>query len=707
MKPTHIVVLFIVCCSLRSNGLVISGQDRPQKIVLGANGSEAPDNSITLGQHDVNSKDFNAPMRATPHGICMYALPPHFNIGLLDSTFKQPVPQPMNISPPGEPPLQGMFDTNQFALERIFYDRMEMAATRLILPSECVMFYVPYFVAWETSAANGVWVAAHRPALDKELVGHLTHFGSIGLSGRNHFIVVGRISYNALGFVNNGIFQHMVKLVLEDTDPGQMPNVFAVPYPTWFRYYPSLETSPGRLPTPGKIHVHSAFANIKSNSNTCINNGLGNLTLRMRSACDGRSSCSFLISLVAETVSQQTSCPIHDVVGSYSCDKGTPMSFRTVPHEKSVGHAVVLSCHRGPCWLWGACTHPGKENPGSGNTRAGPMAALIGSARAEEYERNVIFDMCAQRPHLCSVYDTGLRENSSTFVHSRIPDMYQLLMASTFCINPPGDTPTRKGLFDSLVLGCIPVVTSEDSMQHYRFHLPFWRSVSVLVTTEQLFSEGFNLFDHLAAYQQNNAMEVWQKQETIRKVAYSLQYSNEPATAVMRGPDAFDRIVEYMLSRPTYGDSQHDFPDTYQFVSEKSGRKLFARSGDYQDGFGASSIGIEKASDDIWRILGRGDGSCCYRIVNVASNRTLYAQTNAPDAVNFGAAKAFSPTWSDQKWRFTAQGDGSFTIANVASGRRLFAMPGQEALAGMGATLLLPGSPLQRWKIVAKKGGEA
>merc|ERR1719247_3409357 len=114
------------------------------------------------------------------------------------------------------------------------------------------------------------------------------------------------------------------------------------------------------------------------------------------------------------------------------------------------------------------------------------MAAVIGSARPTEHERTVTFDMCKQRPQLCAVYDTGQRENSSSFVHSRIPDMYQLLMASTFCINPPGDTPTRKGLFDSLVLGCIPVVTSEDSLQHYAWHIPNWREVSVYVAEEQL-----------------------------------------------------------------------------------------------------------------------------------------------------------------------------------------------------------------------------
>jgi len=654
-------------------------------------------------QDDQNSSAL-LPMRATTHGICMYTLPPQFNIGLLDSVFQQPVPQPMNISPSLEPPLQGLFDTNQFALERIFYDRMQLAATELKPASECVMFYVPYFVAWETSSTNNVWMNAHRPALDAELFTHLSHFNSSGLPGRNHFIVVGRISENVGTFLNNGLFEHMVKLVLEDSDPGHFTNVFAVPYPTWFRYDPSLEGSPADLAATNTIQVHSASQHF--NALDCNPNWLGDLTARIAAACNGRSSCSFLVSPDETAVAPagQVMCPLLDVFGKYSCGGvGAPLTFKTVPQQNAAGHAVVLSCNRGPCWLWGACSHPGQKDPAGQKVRSGPLATIIGSARPKEYERVVLFDMCRKRPSLCAVFDTGQRENSSTFVHSRIPDMYQLLMASTFCINPPGDTPSRKGLFDSLVVGCVPVVTSEDSLQHYSFHIPFWRSVSVLVTTEQLFSPGFNLFDYLAVYAETHPQELWQKQDTIRKAAYSLQYSLAPATAVMRGPDAFDKIIEHMMSRPGVPADQHDFAEVYQIVSASSDRRLYAidenGTADYQEGFGASAADVFP-EDQVWQLRGKGDGSCCYSIVSVRSNRTLYAMVNSTDTENFGASRASEPTWAEHKWRFTAQGDGSFRISNVASGRRIFGETGHNASSGLGATLTQKGSPDQEWKLV-------
>jgi len=643
------------------------------------------------------------PMKSTPHGICMYMLPPHFNTALLNSTFSQPVPQPMDISPSGEPALQGMFDTNQFALERIFYDRMLVAAAELRPSSQCVIFYVPYFVSWETSSIGGTWLHANRPKLDKELFTHLTHFNSSGLPGRNHFIVVGRISKDAAHFINNGIFHHMVKLVLEETDPGSSSNVFAIPYPTWFRYSPLLEAAPGAVTAPPKIQIHSANFNMKPGVTGCDPNWLGDLTVRMRTSCEGRPFCSFLISPVEGHIlpAGKAKCPIFDVSGQYSCGDGAMLSFKTLPEQEAMGHAVVLSCNRGPCWLWGACDHPGLKNAAGIKTRTGPLATIIGSARPKEYERHVLFNMCRERPTLCAVYETGNRENSSSFVHSRIPDMYQVLMASTFCINPPGDTPTRKGLFDSLVLGCIPVVTSEDSLQHYRFHLPFWRSVSVLVTTEQLFSEGFNLIDHLAEYETKKPLEVWQKQEAIRKAAYSLQYSLEPATAVMRGPDAFDKILEHMLSRPSSLQHQNDFPDSY-YITSASGQRLFAqKGGDWGEGFGAGDP--VDSLEQVWQVQGRGDGSCCYNIINLASHRTVYAQPNSTDTTLLGAAKTSNGHWADQKWRFASQGDGTFTIINVASGRRLFATKGPQGLKSFGATLANPGSLDQKWKFEKKR----
>lgn len=48
-----------------------------------------------------------------------------------------------------------------------------------------------------------------------------------------------------------------------------------------------------------------------------------------------------------------------------------------------------------------------------------------------------------------------------------------------FCIEPEGDSPSRKGMVDSVTLGCNPVVLN-DMTQLWHWHVPDWDSISVL-----------------------------------------------------------------------------------------------------------------------------------------------------------------------------------------------------------------------------------
>ena len=50
-----------------------------------------------------------------------------------------------------------------------------------------------------------------------------------------------------------------------------------------------------------------------------------------------------------------------------------------------------------------------------------------------------------------------------------------------YCLQPPGDNPTRKGIFDSLGLGCIPVVFSRHSIGAFTMHIPDPNAISVYI----------------------------------------------------------------------------------------------------------------------------------------------------------------------------------------------------------------------------------
>lgn len=52
---------------------------------------------------------------------------------------------------------------------------------------------------------------------------------------------------------------------------------------------------------------------------------------------------------------------------------------------------------------------------------------------------------------------------------------------ANFCLNPPGDTATRAGIFDSILMGCIPVVFSPMTLMQYSLHLQRPWEFAVLV----------------------------------------------------------------------------------------------------------------------------------------------------------------------------------------------------------------------------------
>merc|ERR1711860_291809 len=119
-------------------------------------------------------------------------------------------------------------------------------------------------------------------------------------------------------------------------------------------------------------------------------------------------------------------------------------------------------------------------------------------------------------------------------------------MSSIFCINPPGDTPTRKGVFDSLVLGCIPVITQAWSLSQYRWHIPNWRSVSEVIPYAQLMAKNKSIIEHLVERIKNDPVEIQSKLVSARRLAYSLQYSKKDGP---RGLDAFQVTLKKLLER--------------------------------------------------------------------------------------------------------------------------------------------------------------
>lgn len=166
-------------------------------------------------------------------------------------------------------------------------------------------------------------------------------------------------------------------------------------------------------------------------------------------------------------------------------------------------------------------------------------------------------------------------------------DVLKQYESSTFCLHPPGDSPTRKGIFDSLLAGCIPgkslvpfpLIHARTAIRGIAWHLTS-RSVShytesTVVFDKYTFGDQYTWhirradIHEVSVYVPPTAHATFLQfldkieparvkaiQKRIARIAFSLQYSlppTGPAARVWSPPkqDAVDLILVGMAGQPT------------------------------------------------------------------------------------------------------------------------------------------------------------
>ncbi|KAG0586697.1 hypothetical protein KC19_2G110000 [Ceratodon purpureus] len=121
-------------------------------------------------------------------------------------------------------------------------------------------------------------------------------------------------------------------------------------------------------------------------------------------------------------------------------------------------------------------------------------------------------------------------------------------LATHFCMQPPGDSPTRRSVFDSLIAGCIPVLFHpQTAYTQYPWHLPRNESLySVYIPEEEVIKGTVNVVDELKkiSVEQRNAMREYIITTMIPGLIYS-----EPGADVSPYRDAFEISLDQVLHR--------------------------------------------------------------------------------------------------------------------------------------------------------------
>eukprot|EP01041_Mallomonas_annulata_P008043 gene8043-16489_t len=179
--------------------------------------------------------------------------------------------------------------------------------------------------------------------------------------------------------------------------------------------------------------------------------------------------------------------------------------------------------------------------------------------------RKVIISQCeASKPEDCAHYGSGPHGRA----HHPITDLLYYTN-TTFCLHPTGDAETRKAIFDSMLLGCIPVVFTPQLM--YRVYTWFFtledaRATSVYIPMESILKGGVNIVEALRAIPIDKIKSM---QAAIQRLAPSLQYSAPPSTAKVWSPpfpDAVDIILSKIEQRISVYDKIGEIPDDERFV---------------------------------------------------------------------------------------------------------------------------------------------
>ncbi|BBM98936.1 xyloglucan galactosyltransferase MUR3 [Marchantia polymorpha subsp. ruderalis] len=117
---------------------------------------------------------------------------------------------------------------------------------------------------------------------------------------------------------------------------------------------------------------------------------------------------------------------------------------------------------------------------------------------------------------------------------------------SQFCLQPPGDSPTRRSFFDALVAGCIPVIFKPTAAwtQYISFLPENGESFSILIPFSKLRKD--NVIDMLTRIPQTQIVAMRAKiGELLPRILYAHVARKYPSTSgangtVMENPDAFD-----------------------------------------------------------------------------------------------------------------------------------------------------------------------
>ena len=157
--------------------------------------------------------------------------------------------------------------------------------------------------------------------------------------------------------------------------------------------------------------------------------------------------------------------------------------------------------------------------------------------------RNQIINQCSASRRKCKLLECGLVGSNC----HRPVNVMKMFQSSVFCLQPPGDSYTRRSAFDSILAGCIPVFFHPGSAYvQYSWHLPKnYKKYSVFIPGNSVRNGNVSIEKILNRIPRHEVVAM--REEVIRLIPKVI-YAN-PKSRLETLEDAFDIAVKSVLER--------------------------------------------------------------------------------------------------------------------------------------------------------------
>lgn len=146
-----------------------------------------------------------------------------------------------------------------------------------------------------------------------------------------------------------------------------------------------------------------------------------------------------------------------------------------------------------------------------------------------------------------------MKESSSAKRQFSTLQTFELYSTSEFCMHPPGDSMVRKGIVDSLLVGCIPVLFEEKQVGIWPWHWGDWKSSSLV------FLHKDSQYDPVEALSQIPLETRNKMRASIAANAHMMQYAKDEPP--VDKPDAWNVLVDHVKMGENDSHAQKAFDD--------------------------------------------------------------------------------------------------------------------------------------------------